>query len=213
MTKRFTLIALCLAAAFLLVVIGQSHVYQGPIIEPSMWNPNVTPERVVKEGRKLIGIWYDPLQGYLNNIGGKLGLIVCMDVPVIAYRNSGSSILKLLEADFNKHPEHYGPKDGNSADPYFGRRARNLYSYCKHNNCLDMKGPPQPGDVVFMSRNQSGWISHIALVSSVDAQGYNVIEASREEWYVTREESRTKLMAHGYIFRGFGHLLKPITKS
>jgi uncharacterized protein YijF (DUF1287 family) len=212
--KRIFLIFLTVIILFpaLLVIFGQHHLYHGPTIEPSKLNTYVDSKTIVKEGRKLIGLWYDPLQGYLNNIGGKLGFIVCMDVPVIAYRNSGISILKLLEADFKQHPEHYGPTDGKPGNPYFGRRARNLYSYCKYNGCLIMDGLPEVGDVVFMSRSPKGKISHIALVSDVDTKGYKVIEASRDEWYVTREENSDLMFKRGYIFRGFGRPLMSTLK-
>lgn len=60
-----------------------------------------------------------------------------------------------------------------------------------------------------MSHSQTGWITHIALVSSVGADGrYSVVEASRDEWYITREESGEKMLGRGWIFRGFGRPLK-----
>jgi uncharacterized protein YijF (DUF1287 family) len=201
----------CASAAVIavLIVLGRNRVYRGPAIEPDVWNPKTDRSRVVDEARKLIGLWYDPAQGYLNDIGGKMGLIVCMDVPRLAYRNAGTSIRKLLTEDYKAHPEHYGKRDGRPGDPYFDRRARNLYSYCRHNGCLDMSGPPELGDVVFMSRGQTGWITHIALVSSVDAGGrYRVVEASRDDWYITREEDSEKMLGRGWIFRGFGRPLK-----
>jgi uncharacterized protein YijF (DUF1287 family) len=200
--------AIPLAAIGAALFIGRAHVYRGSTAEPAAWNTHVDRSRVVDEGRRLVGLWYDPVQGYLNNIGGRMGLIVCMDVPVIAYRNAGASIRRLLEADYALHPEHYGKRDGRPGDPYFHRRARNLYAYCEHNGCLDMAGPPQPGDVVFMSHGKTGWISHIALVSGVEPDGrYTVVEASRDEWYVTREEYGEKMLARGWTFRGFGRPL------
>lgn len=193
-----------------LAVAGRGRFYRGPAEEPDAWNPKVERSRVVEEGRKLIGLWYDPIQGYFNNLGGRMGLIVCMDVPRLAYRNAGASIKKLLEADYRAHPEHYGKRDGRPGDPYFDRRARNLYSYCKHNGCLDMVGPPEPGDVVFMSHSRTGWVTHIAMVSAVNADGkYQVLEASRDEWYVTREQDGEKMLNRGWIFRGFGRPLRP----
>jgi len=163
---------------------------------------------VVEEGRKLEGIWYDPLQGYLDNIGGRLGLIVCMDVPVIAYRNAGLSIQTLLEADYKAHPERYGVRDGRPGDPFFHRRARNLYAYCRGNGCLERDGAPRPGDVVFLSRSAGGSISHIALVSEVRPDGrYRVVEASRDYLYTTREVDGEDLARRGWVFRGFGHVL------
>ncbi len=204
--------AVLLAAGGLIAVmiLGRGRFYRGPMAEPAVWNARTDRARVVAEARKLIGLWYDPAQGYLNDVGGKMGMIVCMDVPRLAYRNAGTSIRKLLEDDYRAHPEHYGKRDGRPGDPYFDRRARNLYSYCKHNRCLDMTGPPKPGDVVFMSHGENAWISHIALVSDVGADGsYRVVEASRDEWYVTREEDAAKMLGRGWSFRGFGRPLKP----
>lgn len=203
---------LMLAAGILVGVtfLGRGRFYHGPTAEPAVWNARTDRGRVVAEARKLIGLWYDPAQGYLNDVGGKMGMIVCMDVPRLAYRNAGTSIRKLLEDDYRAHPEHYGKRDGRPGDPYFDRRARNLYSYCTHNGCLDLVGPPKPGDVVFMSHGPSAWISHIALVSEVGASGaYRVVEASRDEWYVTREEDAAKMFGRGWTFRGFGRPLKP----
>ncbi len=214
MLKRFFIVVGVLGAVFLgvaagLAVISRSHVYRGPNSEPAAWNPNASRSRIVEEARKLVGIWYDPVQGYFNDIGGKWGFIVCMDVPRIAYRNSGASIRRLLEADYKLHPDHYGKRDGQPGDPYFDRRARNLYSFCKFNGCLSLKGPPEPGDVVFMSHSETGWITHIALVSSVGPDGkYQVIEASRDDWYVTREEDGEILFKRGWVFRGFGQPLR-----
>lgn len=195
------------AAAF--VVVARQHAYRGPEVEPSKWDPTVDRSKIVAEARKLNGLMYDPVQGLFGNVGGKLGLIVCMDVPRLAYRNAGASIKRLLEEDYRAHPEHYGKHDGRPGDPYFDRRARNLYSYCKFNGCLDMTGPPEPGDVVFMSRSKNGWVTHIALVSSVAPDGhFQVVEASRDEWYLTREEAGDKILARGWIFRGYGRPLR-----
>lgn len=205
--RRALLLVSAAAAAF--AVFAPGHVYRGPAAEPAAWNPAADRGAIVAEARKLIGVWYDPAQGRFNDLGGKLGLIVCTDVPRLAYRNAGASLLRLLEADYAAHPRHYGPKDGRPGDPYFDRRARNLYSYCKHNGCLDLTGPPQPGDIVFMSRGPDGWISHIALVSEVAADGsWQVVEASRDEWYLTRENSGEKMLGRGWAFRGFGRPLE-----
>jgi len=186
------------------------HVYRGAVQDPPSSSNNVERARVVEEARKLVGIWYDPLQGYLGNIGGRAGLIVCMDVPVIAYRNAGASIRRLLEADYAAHPDRYGVRSGSPGDPFFHRRARNLYAYCKGNDRLDLHGPPQPGDVVFMSRTPNSAISHIAVVSQVQSDGsYSVVEASRDYLYATREVDGADLFRRGWLFRGFGRVLGP----
>jgi uncharacterized protein YijF (DUF1287 family) len=204
-------VAAGLGAVLLLGTACRSRFYRGPISEPATWTSCADRAAIVHAARGLVGVWYDPVQGGFGNIGGRMGLIVCMDVPVIAYRNAGTSIRRLLEADYRAHPEHYGAHDGRPGDPYFERRARNLYSYCKFNGCLDMKGPPLPGDVIFFSRGETGEITHIVLVSEVNADGrYRVVEASRDEWYVTREEDGTMPESRGWTFRGFG---RPLQKS
>ena len=210
---RFILfgIAAAVFVIFVLLLAVRSHSYNGSVTDPGIWNPNVDRGKVVEAGRRLVGVWYDPLQGYFHNIGGRMGLIVCMDVPVIAYRNAGTSIRKLLENDYAAHPEHYKKSDGRPGDPYFERRARNLYSYCKFNGCLDMNGPPEPGDVVFMSHKPTSAIAHIALVSSVEPDGrYNVVESSPYNAYTTGETEGERMMDQGWIFRGFG---RPLGKN
>jgi hypothetical protein len=59
-----------------------------------------------------------------------------------------------------------------------------------------------------MSHSENGWVTHIALVSSVEsAERYRVVEASRDEWYLTREEDGGKMFERGWKFRGFGRPL------
>ncbi len=209
MRKLAVLAGGTLVLASLATAAVRQRLYRGPATEPAVWNPKTPRARIVAEARKLNGLLYDPAQGYFGDIGGKAGFIVCMDVPRLAYRNAGTSLRVLLERDYRAHPEHYGKRDGRPGDPFFDRRARNLYSYCKNNACLDMVGPPKPGDVVFMSHGPASWISHIALVSAVGADGsYEVVEASRDEWYVTREEDGETMLGRGWTFRGFGRPLK-----
>ncbi len=189
----------------------RAHLYRGPQKEPKVWTNSVNRTRIVEEARKLVGIWYDPLQGYFGNLGGQLGLIVCVDVPVIAYRNAGASIRRLLESDYARHPYYYHHRDGKPGNPFFHRRARNLYSYCKSNELLDLKGPPSPGDLVFLSRSRQGAIMHIALVSQVDSEGrYWVVEASRDYFHTTREAPAEDLSRRGWVFRGFANILGPV---
>lgn len=181
------------------------HLYRGPMKEPATWNPRVPRAAVVAEARKLVGILYDPVQGQYGDAGGKMGMIVCMDVPRLAYRNAGASLRRLLEGDYRKHPEHYDPLDGGPGDPYFDRRARNLFTYCRYNGCLDLKGPPEPGDVVFLSRGEKAMITHIALITEVLPDGtWRIVESSRDDFYLSREHDGRKLFERGWTFRGFG---------
>lgn len=136
-----------------------------------------------------------------------------MDVPVIAYQNAGASLRILLESNFRVHPEHFNPRDGRPGNPFFHRRARNLYHFCKSTARLKLGGPPQPADVVFFSREDKGAITHIALVSEVSPDGQvSVVEASRDYWYLTRETLLDDVLRRGWIFRGFGDVLSPAEK-
>ena len=65
---------------------------------------NVKVSDVISNARKLKGVFYDQLQGGLNNIGGKSGFLVCCDVPNIAYAKAGISLEKLLNDDYKSHP-------------------------------------------------------------------------------------------------------------
>ena len=209
--RRAALAAAILSAALVGLGVYASRtgrLYRGDVREPGAWNGDVDRSRVVSEARKLIGVWYDPLQGYVGNLGGRAGLIVCTDVPVIAYRNAGASIKRLLESDYKAHPDRYGKRSGAPGDPFFHRRARNLYTWCKGNGRLDELGPPRPGDVVFLSRAPLGTVSHIAVVSQVRADGsYSVVEASCDYFYATREVEDFDLSRRGWFFRGFGRVL------
>lgn len=201
--------ALLVAGSVFLYAFARAHAYKGPDAEPAVWNPAVDRAAVVAEARKLIGVMYDPVQGMYGNYGGRMGLIVCMDVPRLAYRNAGASLRRLLEDDWRAHPGRYHKRDGGPGDPYFDRRARNLYTYCRRNGCLDMIGPPKPGDVVFMSSTPNAWISHIALVTDVEADGgYKVVESSRDDLYLTREHDAARMFGRGWVFRGFGRPLR-----
>lgn len=202
----------CAVAAVLAIwglrVWARGHVYRGPTAEPRNWLPGADRGRVVAEARKLIGVLYDPLQGYFGDPFGRSGLIVCMDVPVIAYRNAGASLRRLLEADFEAHPDRYRSNGGKPGDPFFHRRARNLHAFCAGSGRLDLGGPPRPGDVAFYSGRRQGMVTHIALVSAVRPDGsYDVVEASRDHFYLTREAPGEEILRRGFVFRGFGDVL------
>jgi hypothetical protein len=63
---------------------------------------------------------------------------------------------------------------------------------------------------VFLARSPHGGITHIALVSEVAPDGrYRVVEASRDNAYVTREVAGDDLARRGWVFRGFSDFLRP----
>lgn len=118
---------------------------------------------------------------------------------------TGMSLRRLLEADYAAHPETYGPEDGKPGDPFFHRRARNLFTYARNNGRLRLQGPPRLGDVVFLSRRPQGMITHVAQVSRVEPDGrYAVIELSPDPRLTIRDIGQAELLQRGWLIRGFG---------
>ncbi|RDI47983.1 DUF1287 domain-containing protein [Falsibacillus pallidus] len=146
-------------------------------------------DEIAQEAEKLAGTLYDPLKGGVNNTGGKLGFIVCIDVPRIAYGKAGISLAGLLQEDYAKHPERYQTEGGaNTPDtPYFYRRVRNVYDFAEGNGLIIKKAEkPQVGDIVFYGRY------HATLVTAVHADGtYNEVEA-HPKLIIVQEHKRKK---------------------
>ncbi|MCQ2010176.1 DUF1287 domain-containing protein [Sporolactobacillus sp. STSJ-5] len=144
---------------------------------------------VVSEAKRLVGVLYDPLKGGHGNIGGKMGFIVCIDVPRIAYADAGISLDQLLKADYARHPGHYETQGGTNtpATPYFYRRVRNVYDYARGNGQLVRHAStPKVGDIVFYSRY------HATLVIGTHKDGtYDEVSASPKKIY-TRETLHKK---------------------
>ncbi|EST11499.1 DUF1287 domain-containing protein [Sporolactobacillus laevolacticus] len=130
---------------------------------------------IVSGAKRLTGVLYDPLKGGHGNIGGRMGFIVCIDVPRIAYADAGIYLDQLMKDDYERHPDHYQTQKGTNtpATPYFYRRVRNVYDYAKANKMLIRKaGTPKVGDIVFYSRY------HATLVVGVHSDGtYDEVEA------------------------------------
>lgn len=164
-------------------------------------------QSVVANARSLTGTPYDPLMGQHENIGATWGFIVCSDVPNIAYGLSGFSLKRMLEEDFQRHSDGYDTAQGNKpGNPYFHRRARNLYAYFKANGRL--YGPsatPQVGDLAFYRRSTAGPISHVALVIAVHDTGYSLME-SAPKTVLAQEVADSSPKARGWILAGFGRM-------
>jgi uncharacterized protein YijF (DUF1287 family) len=132
-------------------------------------------KEITAKAEKLVGTLYDPLKGGYGNIGGKMGFIVCIDVPRIAYANAGIYFQSLLTEDFKNHPEHYDTQNGMNTPgtPYFFRRVRNVYDYAKGNGLLIQHSPtPKVDDIVFYGRY------HATMVVNVYPDGtYDEVEA------------------------------------
>jgi len=160
---------LCLCAA-LAVYVYIFRLYHGSVeklkIHPKPANPA---ETAVVAARSLKGILYDQSKGRYNNLAGRLGMIVCIDVPRLAYARAGMDLDALLRRDYAV-PREYSRKEsaGNTPDtPFFFRRVRNLRSYCRANGKMLLEGAePRPGDLVFFG------IMHVAMVTEVDGKGY-----------------------------------------
>jgi hypothetical protein len=75
---------------------------------------------VVEKARSLSLVPYDPLMGKHENIGGRLGFIVCSDVPNIAYGLAGYSLEMLFRKSFKKNPGFYDSSNyNNPRNPFF----------------------------------------------------------------------------------------------
>jgi len=127
---------------------------------------------------------FDPLQGKYGNIGGKLGAIVCIDVVNLSFEKAGIFLEKELRECYKENPSAFVNRNWDvPKNPFFARRVKNLYEYCKEKGfLLDMKeGKLQPGDILFFGQR------HTALVKSISEGGiYTVVEASPEKLFVCR---------------------------
>lgn len=164
-------------------------------------------DKVIENARSLSGTLYDPLMGQYDNLGGRMGFIVCSDVPNIAFGLAGFSLERLLIQDFKKHSAFYNGKDGNSpGNPYFHRRARNLYAYFKANRTLHKPSvTPKVGDFAFYKKAKDAYISHVTLVSEVKGKQYQVME-SAPKTLVAMENSGESPVSRGWVLMGFGRL-------
>ena len=162
---------------------------------------------VVANARSLKAAPYDPWMGGHDNIGAKFGFIVCSDVVNIAYGLSGFSWQQALQSDFLKHASFYNSRDGNNpSNPYFHRRARNLFAYFKANHRLEsLDYVPVPGDLVFYRKLPRGAIAHVTLVTEAYANQYRVMESAPRTLFAQEVADQSPLQ-RGWIFAGFGRV-------
>ncbi|MDH5326413.1 MAG: DUF1287 domain-containing protein [Gammaproteobacteria bacterium] len=161
--------------------------------------------QVVAHARSLTGTLYDPFMGQHDNIGGRLGFIVCSDVPNIAYGLAGLSLEVLLRRDFTVHTAHYDSGGGNKpGNPYFHRRARNLYAYFKANQRL-YKDKPRVGDLAFYKKAEDKIITHVVLVSEVKGNRFKVMESAPKTLVASENDSASPIQ-RGWVFMGFGRM-------
>ena len=133
----------------------------------------------------MTGVPYDPLMGKFDNVLGKLGMVVCIDVPVRAYLSAGVSFPALLRQSAAEHPDWFHINTSNhKEDPFFYRRVRNYFNLFKNHPCLEVSSSPRPGDLAFYGK------THIAVVTSVtDEEKFKVIEASPYRLRVVKSTS------------------------
>ncbi|WP_284380334.1 CHAP domain-containing protein [Litoribrevibacter albus] len=160
---------------------------------------------MIENSRSLSGTPYDPFMGMYDNIGGRFGFIVCSDVPNIAYGKAGYSFKILLEKSFNQSPDFYDSSNGNNpSNPFFHRRARNLFSYFQSIDSLkSVSYSPQTGDLVFYRKSQNGYIAHVALVTEVFDGGYRVMESAPKTLFAQEVDMESPI-ERGWILAGFG---------
>jgi len=177
--------------------------------ERSFARADELPDRalLIKNARKLERTPYDMLQGRFGDIGSKLGLIVCSDVPNIAYGRSGYSLKAMLEKDFAVHGLAYSSEVDNSPrNKFFHRRAKNLFSYFVANgHLMPPNSTPTVGDLAFYRNTTNGGITHVALVTNVENIGYHIMESAPETIFAKEEPSGAPIK-RGMILAGFGRM-------
>jgi len=205
-------IILLLVAPALIILLGYFYLgYHGPRDFVSR-TQQADIKAVVNNARQLKGVPYDPFMGGYGNVGAKWGAIVCSDVINIAYGLAGFSWRQALAQDLRQHPSFYDTRQGNTpANPYFHRRARNLYAYFVANRRLQGKTyAPKPGDLVFYRKSPNGAIAHVSLVTEAGATQASVQEIrlmeSAPRTVLAQEVSFESPLRRGWIFAGYGSM-------
>jgi len=200
--KRFAIVVLSILAlgAFSIYALGYwgERQFDAGTILPA-------PSEVVAAARKISGAPYDPLMGMYGNIGSRFGFVVCSDVPNIAYGLAGFSWKKALAEDFFRNPFAYESAGGNNPNnPYFHRRARNLYAWFHSKGKLkSVLYKPAIGDLVFYKKRGQRSISHVALVISSGSDGYTLME-SAPKTIIAQEVDDKSPIERGWVLAGFG---------
>ena len=146
---------------------------------------------------------YDPLMGRYGDPFGKLGFVVCIDVPVRAYQAAGIDMPAMLRQAAREHREWFsiGP-DNPPSSSFFYRRVRNYHPLFRNHPRLVADPAPRVGDWAFYGK------THIALVVEVEPDGrFVVIEASPHKGRVAYSDS--EYMADTWGPPAFFGRLKP----
>ncbi|TBR16741.1 hypothetical protein EPO15_18640 [bacterium] len=149
--------------------------------------------RAVAGARAMTWLPYDPFMGTHGDPLGPWGFVVCIDVPLRAYRAAGVPLASLLKESAAAHPGWFklGP-DNAPGNRFFYRRVRNYNDLFRNHPALEASPTPHPGDLAFFGR----W--HIALVTEAAPDGtWRAVEATPRVWGVKESGS-------GYLVSQWG---------
>ncbi len=134
-------------------------------------------EEAAIHGKSMEGIPTDYLMGKYFNVLGRIGRVVCVDVPIQSYLMAGASFPALLKRSAASHPDWFEIDESNKPEnEFFYRRVRNYYDLFTHHPGLEIDHSPRVGDWAFYGRG------HVALVVWVGEAGkYFAMEAYWEE--------------------------------
>lgn len=149
--------------------------------------------RAVAGARAMRWLPYDPFMGTHGDPLTRWGFVVCIDVPLRAYRAAGVPLAALLKESARTHPAWFKIGPENSPDNrFFYRRVRNYNDLFRNHPALEASSTPQPGDLAFFGR----W--HIALVTDAAPDGtWRAVEATPRVWGV-------KESGNAYLERQWG---------
>lgn len=149
--------------------------------------------RAIAEARAMRWLPYDPFMGTRGDPLTPWGFVVCIDVPLRAYRAAGVPLADLLKESALAHPWWFKIGPDNSPDNrFFYRRVRNYNDLFRNHPALEASATPRPGDLVFFGR----W--HIALVTEATPDGdWRAVEATPRVWGV-------KESGHDYLVKQWG---------
>lgn len=154
---------------------------------------DATRARAVAGARAMRWLPYDPFMGTHGDPLGPWGFVVCIDVPLRAYRAAGVPLAALLKESARAHPGWFKIGPDNSPDNrFFYRRVRNYNDLFRNHPGLEASPTPQAGDLAFFGR----W--HIALVTeSTPGGSWRAVEATPRAWGVKESGS-------DYLLRQWG---------
>lgn len=136
--------------------------------------------RAVAGARAMRWLPYDPFMGTHGDPLTPWGFVVCIDVPLRAYRAAGVSLAALLKESAQTQPGWFKIGPENAPDNrFFYRRVRNYNDLFRNHPALEASPTPKAGDLAFFGR----W--HIALVTEATPDGaWRAVEATPRVWGV-----------------------------